>query len=109
MKLHVGSPSHRAFWCPGCDSAHVIGVAPGQWSCDDDLERPTIQPSVLVYSHRTFVDDALEGDELLAPDNIRDTPQCHSFVTGGRIQFLADSTHSLAGLTVDLPEWPLQG
>ena len=31
---------------------------------------------------------------------------CHSFVTDGRIQFLGDCTHSLAGQTVDLPEFP---
>ena len=29
--------------------------------------------------------------------------RCHSFVTDGRIQFLSDSTHVLAGQTVDLP------
>ena len=28
-----------------------------------------------------------------------------AFVTDGRIQYLADSTHALAGQTVDLPEW----
>jgi len=30
---------------------------------------------------------------------------CHSFVTDGRIQFLGDCTHTLAGQTVDLPDW----
>ena len=30
---------------------------------------------------------------------------CHSFVTDGRIQFLTDSTHTLAGQTVPLPAW----
>ncbi len=30
---------------------------------------------------------------------------CHSFVTDGRIQFLSDCTHPLAGQTVDIPEW----
>ena len=30
---------------------------------------------------------------------------CHSFVTDGRIQFLGDCTHKLAGQTVDLPDW----
>jgi hypothetical protein len=29
---------------------------------------------------------------------------CHSFVTDGRIQFLSDCTHELAGQTVDLPD-----
>lgn len=32
--------------------------------------------------------------------------RCHSWVTEGRIEFLADCTHSMAGQTVDLPaEW----
>ena len=31
---------------------------------------------------------------------------CHSFVTDGRIQFLGDCTHKLAGQTVNIPEWP---
>jgi hypothetical protein len=30
---------------------------------------------------------------------------CHLFVTDGRIQFLGDCTHALAGQTVDLPDW----
>jgi len=30
---------------------------------------------------------------------------CYSFVTAGRIQFLSDCTHILAGKTVDLPDW----
>ena len=29
---------------------------------------------------------------------------CHSFVTDGRIQFLGDCTHDLAGHTVELPD-----
>jgi len=31
--------------------------------------------------------------------------RCHSYVTDGRIQFLNDCTHDLAGQTVDLPEY----
>lgn len=31
---------------------------------------------------------------------------CHSFVREGRIQFLGDCTHRLAGHTVDLPAFP---
>ena len=33
---------------------------------------------------------------------------CHTFVTDGRIQFLGDCTHALAGQTVDLPDWPVR-
>ncbi len=31
---------------------------------------------------------------------------CHSFLTDGRIQFLDDCTHAMAGQTVDLPSFP---
>ncbi len=32
--------------------------------------------------------------------------RCHTFITDGRIQFLGDCSHKLAGQTVDLPAWP---
>jgi hypothetical protein len=31
---------------------------------------------------------------------------CHYIITAGRIQFCADSTHALAGQTIDLPDIP---
>ncbi len=77
-------------WCPGCDDAHRIVVNRGDaWTWDGDAERPTIAPSLLVTS---------------GPGN----PVCHSFVRAGRWEFLGDSTHELAGQTVDvveLPDW----
>lgn len=94
------------FWCPGCDDAHGITTGPNGWTYNGDIERPTFSPSVLVYPHRTLIDSDLEGDALTAPENVRMTPTCHSFVTDGRVQFLTDSTHEMAGQTVDLPEWP---
>lgn len=105
-KLNIASDDARHFWCPGCNGAHGISIRPGSWTCNDDLERPTISPSVLLYSHGTLIDNTLDGDALTAPSNVRQTPRCHSFITDGRIQFLADSDHALAGQTVELPEWP---
>lgn len=101
------APGRRVhFRCPGCQKAHGVVIdVPEGWTWNGDLERPTFTPSVLVHSHQTFVDHDLEGDALTAPENLTMTPQCHSFVVAGRIQFLADSTHELAGQTVDLPEW----
>lgn len=91
------------FHCPGCDDEHVIDRT---WKCDGDPERPTISPSILVYAHKTCVTDA-KGElvrdaagDILTKDSFR----CHSFVSNGRIQFLADSTHPLAGKTVELPD-----
>lgn len=93
------------FWCPGCDSAHVISIPPadGAWDWNGNTERPTITPSVLVHSHETLINPDLEGDALTDPSNVTTTPTCHSFVTDGRIQYLGDSTHALAGQEVDLP------
>jgi hypothetical protein len=79
------------FWCPGCDGAHKIDVYPDGnsgsnpgWSFDGNYETPTFSPSLLCRGQRT----------------------CHSFVQAGKIQFLNDCQHALAGQTVDLPQIP---
>ena len=84
-----------SFWCPGCDGAHVVAVGGGRWSWDGDVDAPTISPSILVtYQGK----DAGQDDAPPA--------RCHSFMRAGRIEFLSDSTHALAGQTVPLPDWP---
>ncbi len=36
--------------------------------------------------------------------SVGQSPLCHSFVRDGRIEFLGDCTHKLAGQTIELPE-----
>jgi hypothetical protein len=97
------------FWCPGCDDVHTIGhEGPEAWTWNGDLDRPTFSPSVLVHMtkwHGTFEE---YGRWTRPTHNVEPGAEatCHSFVTDGRIQFLGDCTHHLAGQTVDLPEWP---
>lgn len=91
------------FWCPGCDDLHMVSDA---WQVTGSGESPTISPSVLVYERQKLINEDLEGDALLAPENITTAPRCHSFVVGGQIQFLGDSTHALANQTVPLPPLP---
>lgn len=98
------------FTCPGCGLEHGPRVAgtPGRplWRWNGDRERPTLQPSILVRGSVPLTD--AERARVLAGETIVPTPLvCHSFVTDGRIQFLTDSTHRLAGHTVELPdcEW----
>lgn len=94
-----------AFWCPGCDGSHALAINPSphgprpQWGYNGNPDAPTFTPSVLVRTGRA-VDPAFVREEGDPPD------VCHSFVTDGRIQFLNDCTHALAGQTVDLPEFP---
>lgn len=80
-----------AFECPGCGASHH---ARG-WHWNGSKEAPTFTPSILVEYNGP--DAGVDG----APPAV-----CHSFVTNGRIQFLSDCTHALAGQTVDLPVVP---
>jgi hypothetical protein len=91
------------FWCPGCDGAHAVGVGTGtgpRWSWNGNAEKPTFTPSVLVRGAAEDTPDRTKGNGGFNPDAV-----CHSFVTDGKIQFLGDCTHALAGQTIDLPAW----
>jgi hypothetical protein len=76
---------------PMCLGSRVAGEGRPMWTWNGDHERPTLAPSVVVRLER--------GDG--GPTRV-----CHSFVRDGRIQFLADSTHALAGQTAPLPALP---
>lgn len=92
-----------AFVCPGCatrfgDGLHMLPVNTDQhspaWIWDGNLEAPTISPSIKTESgnpDKPFV--------------------CHSFLQAGVFDFLTDSTHSLSGCKVpipDLPDWVIR-
>lgn len=95
------------FWCPGCDGAHQVGVGEGpgpRWGYNGDPETPTFTPSILVRGIQPITDE--ERDKIMSGERVEKRPLvCHSFVTDGRIQFLADCTHALAGQTVELPDF----
>lgn len=96
-----GSKKGVHFLCPGCNDFHMVTTegGPPQWSWNGSLERPTFTPSVLVtYPANPDADEDFK--------EWRSERRCHSFVMDGRIQFLGDCTHVLAGQTVDLPPWP---
>lgn len=107
--LGQGSDGSIWFFCPGCNGPHRIKVnspnMPGpNWGYNGKPGAPTFTPSVLVtgVQHLTEEEHAL----LMAGSHVEPRQLvCHSFVTGGRIQFLGDCTHALAGKTVDLPDW----
>ena len=71
-------------YCPGCKEIHTFDT---RWTYNGDCDSPTFSPSMLVH---------------------QSTPElrCHSFVREGKIQFLNDCHHELAGKTVPIPEMP---
>ncbi|MDP2369319.1 DUF6527 family protein [Rhodoferax sp.] len=103
---------HAEFLCPGCGNTHMLGVADGcvgpRWSWNMDKVRPTFQPSVLSRGNKLVKDASGEWTGEWERDGSGNLIPyvCHSYVTDGRIQFLGDCTHALAGQTVDLPAWP---
>lgn len=84
------------FECPGCGCLHCVAVKEpnplgARWTWNGSLDTPTFSPSILVKANYTAIDRL---------DDI-----CHSFVADGKIQFLSDCTHKLAGQTVEIPDW----
>lgn len=94
-KLRLMNPTHVAFFCPGCQRPHVLRVGGNErprWGYNGDPKAPTFTPSV---HHNAPGAQHVDG-----------LPTCHSFVTNGQIRYLPDSTHHLAGQTVELPPYP---
>lgn len=111
-KLRSAQGGGVLFWCPGCEEMHqVIVEGPGAWGYNGNPNAPTFTPSVLVRNGHYV--PGQEGKDCWCTFEKRTGRKagfkcsvCHSFVTDGRIQFLSDCTHPLAGQTVDLPDLP---
>ena len=102
--LRKADGGRTGFWCPGCKGMHYID---GTWQVDyDEL---TVNPSVLVR-HRVWTPPVTpENQAEYAANPWEQHPVdtiCHSWIKFGQIQFLDDSTHDLAGQTVELTEIP---
>lgn len=88
--IHLGL-RYCIFWCPGCEHIHQVN---DQWDISPEDQPLTLSPSVLVRSGP------------IPPDPGNPELRCHSFVKAGRIEFLNDSTHPMAGQTAELPDLP---
>ncbi len=100
FKKENGYHGELGFMCPGCNEEHYVrdketeGNGP-VWTFNGDFEHPTIRASVL--THCFMWNKATQKYDL-------EEKRCHSFITDGKIQFLSDCMHELAGQTVELPE-----
>ena len=117
-KLKREDGGRARFWCPACNDSHLVAIAgPSAWGFNGSDEAPTLTPSVLVTSgHFADARHRPAGDGCWCTYNAakvakgeRPSPftcyRCHSFVVGGRIEFLNDCSHALRGWH-DLPDYP---
>lgn len=79
------------YWCPGCNSYNSLPIdgesdKSTRWKWNGSLTAPTLNPSVLART-----------GEL----------KCHKYVRDGKIEFLGDCSHELAGTTVAMKEFDL--
>ena len=89
------------FHCPGCGFAHRVNIRSHNkfvnasiWKFNGNEETPTFTPSIKV-----------EWDEYIPKTDSIIEHICHSFITKGKIRFLNNCTHKLAGQEVELPEF----
>jgi hypothetical protein len=82
--------------CPACENEHLFRSEPGpngaKWSFNGDYIKPTFTPSMMIRVRPMPKGHPQEGQWDV----------CHSFVTDGKIRYLPDCTHEMAGKTVDL-------
>lgn len=77
---------HYIHMCPACKSSHAVAIKTtyrDNWSFNDNLEVPTITPSVRITK-------------------LRPGFCCHYNITDGKIFYHGDCSHAFAGKTVDM-------
>ena len=90
--IEVSADGIALWYCPACKHGHGVPIEgqPGRqqvWKFNNRKQKPTLTPSVIV----------------------RDLPKhsvCHSTITEGVIEFMKDSTHSMAGKTFTMKKMP---
>lgn len=80
------------YHCPGCGEDHALDAT---WVFNNDYDKPTFRPSVLVRT-RVMPLDLQDGIKPFV---------CHSFIVNGEAQFLSDCTHEHAGKTLEIKEF----
>lgn len=84
MKISDTNANQYHFYCEGCGEVHAVGYS---WDFNGDFDKPTFHPSILVRWGES-----------------QPNKRCHSFIRDGKIQYLNDCHHELAGQTVELRE-----
>ena len=78
--------------CPACRDHHEQNMGrhflDDRWTFNKNLTLPSFSSSLLVHEIEEMKDIF---------------PKCHSYINDGKIWYLDDCTHAMAGQTVELP------
>jgi hypothetical protein len=104
VKITKANDGMSLFYCEGCEQCHGVN---DRWTFNGGMDSPTFSPSILVTGTQPITDE--QHDLIMSGVHVEPRPLvCHSFVTDGKIHYLNDCTHKLAGQTVllkDESEW----
>jgi hypothetical protein len=103
VSVYENGAKHLWYWCEVCDTHHVLPIkgtpkapvsgyeeAP-QWEWNGDKVQPSTVPSVLSKGYAAQKNGGV----------------CHHYVTKGKIMYLGDTTHELAGKIIPLKRPPI--
>src|SRR4051812_36960049 len=82
----------QAFFCLGCKALHLIDT---RWVFNYNHEKPTFKPDCCV-----MVGPMPEGHPFAGRSF-----KCHFTIVDGVINYMADSTHDMKGMSLHLPDF----
>lgn len=104
---------HHSHWCPACGHMHSVpvrGTRGPVWAQSGGLDKPTYAPSIKVtsghYNEGHIGDCWCNYEQRFGQLSPFKCSICHYHIVNGQIIFCPDSTHHLAGQTIDLPDIP---
>ena len=88
IKVHPNDPTMYMFWDVALDRPNAFYVRDKHpsWNWNKDYECPTVSPTIRLIHTGNRVD--------------------HLFIRDGKIPYLTDCTHDLAGTTVAMVDFP---
>ena len=86
IKVHPTDPTMFMFWDIGLGQPSAFYIRGDRgWQWNGDFEKPTVTPSILIKIGNTV---------------------SHLFIRDGKIRYMLDCTHPMAGVTVDMVDFP---
>lgn len=103
---YLTKPHTLAHYCPACNMMHAVYLEgsnfPEKWKWNGNPDQPSFMPSLkhsFTWHYPPNHTPRPEGNDRVAV-------VCHYHITGGKIQYCHDCTHTYAGMIVDLPDIP---